>query len=205
MTQPKDARPSIHDAPSGKCTICDHPERVRAEMLLAGGASVKAVSRKLKMSYYPLRRHWLNHVGSERKANLVLGPVARAALASRVAEESESVLDHFKSVRAGLYQLYEATLSAGDGNTGALLAGRLHENLNSLARLTGQLASSPLVQINQQNFFVNDPQFALFQSRLIEILARHPAARDDVVAEFERLEQRSQAAALPALEHTRAQ
>jgi hypothetical protein len=179
MTQPKDARPSIHDAPSGKCTICDHPERVRAEMLLAGGASVKAVSRKLKMSYY--------------------------ALASRVAEESESVLDHFKSVRAGLYQLYEATLSAGDGNTGALLAGRLHENLNSLARLTGQLASSPLVQINQQNFFVNDPQFALFQSRLIEILARHPAARDDVVAEFERLEQRSQAAALPALEHTRAQ
>jgi len=109
-------------------------------------------------------------------------------MAARLSEESESVLDHLKSVRAGLYALYDAAVTAGDRTGGALLAGRLHENLGKMAQLTGQLAQSPLVQINQQNVFINDPGFAQFQQQLIGVLRRYPEARNAVVAEFERLE-----------------
>jgi len=103
-------------------------------------------------------------------------------MAARLSEESESVLDHLKSVRAGLYALYDAAVTAGDRTGGALLAGRLHENLGKMAQLTGQLAQSPLVQINQQNVFTQ------FQQQLIGVLRRYPEARNAVVAEFERLE-----------------
>ena len=183
--------------PSGRCKACAHPERVRIELLLAGGASRRAVAAKYQLGHYALARHWRNHVSDERRTNLVLGPVQRASLAARVAEESESVIDHFKSVRAGLYGLYDAAVTAGDRIGGAMLAGRLHENLNSMARLTGQLATSPLVQFNQQNnFFSSDPAFAEFQARLIATLRPFPEARNAVISEFERVER-----AAPQLTH----
>jgi hypothetical protein len=131
-------------------------------------------------------------LSDERKANLVLGPVQRQELASRVSEESASVMDHLRAVRAGLYSLFNVTLEAGDASTGALVAGRLHENLRDIARLTGQLASSPLVQINNNqqtaNFFLADPAFAAFQARLIAALRPFPEARAAIIAEFERIE-----------------
>jgi hypothetical protein len=160
---------------------------MRIELMLAQGASGRAVSRKFKVPYHALLRHWDRHVGDERKASLVIGPVQRQELAARVAEESESVIDHFKAIRAGLYQLYSAALEAGDGTTGAMLAGRLIECSNSMARLTGQLATSPLVQINQQNIFMM-PEFTEFQAKLVQVLRPYPDARNAVIAEFERLE-----------------
>lgn len=165
-----------------------HLERSRIELLMAGGASHRSVGAKFGLSHYALGRHWANHVNAERKASLVMGPVTKAALAARLSEESHSVLDHLKSVRAGLYALYDAAVTAGDRTGGALLAGRLHENLGKMALLTGQLAQSPLVQINQQNVLINDPGFAQFQQQLIAVLRRFPDARNAVVAEFERLE-----------------
>jgi len=170
-------------------------ERVRIELLQSGGASVRAIAKKYGLNHYSVHRHWHHHVSEERKANLMLGPVQRQALAARVAEESESVLDHLKSVRAGLYQLYEAALSAGDPVGGAMLAGRLHENLNSMARLTGQLASSPLVQ-NTTNVFLL-PQFAEVQAVLVRVLAAHPAARADVIRSFREMEARMASPAAP--------
>jgi hypothetical protein len=131
----------------------------------------------------------MNHVTDERKACLVFGPVEREALAARVAEESESVLDHFKAVRSALYDLLLRAHEAGDGQVGALLAGRLNENLNSIARLTGQIASSPLVQINNnQNVLMASPDFSAFQARLIGVLRNFPDARAAVIKEFERIE-----------------
>jgi hypothetical protein len=163
------------------------------EVLLAGGgASHRAVGKRFNLSRHAVDRHWANHVTDERKACLILGPVEREALSSRVAEESSSILDHFKAVRSGLYDLFLKAHEAADGQAGALLAGRLHENLNSIARLTGEIASSPLVQINQQTnnniSFTADPQFAMFQADLIRALSRHPEARKDVIDAFRRLE-----------------
>jgi hypothetical protein len=171
-------------------------------LIAGGGASHRAVARKYQVSRHCIDRHWANHVTEERKAALILGPVERAALASRVAEESSSVIDHFKTVRSGLYELFQKSLEAADGQTGAMLAGRLTECLNSMGRLTGQLASSPLIQNNtvinnntlslQQNV-----EFAQLKADLVRVLQRHPAALADVIAQFEKMD----AVQVPALEH----
>lgn len=194
---------------TGRCKVCSHPERTRIELLLAGGAGQSAVGRKYDISKDSLHRHWHGHVSDERKANLILGPVQRAELAARVCEETGSVLDHLKAIRAGLYQQYNAAIEAGDRNSGALLAGKLHENLRTVARITGELASGPLVQINNSQTNVtallDSREFATFQATLIRVLNRFPAARDAVVAEFEALEKQAATAPLPvpvnALEH----
>ena len=195
---------AAHRGHKGPCKICAHAERVKIELLVVGGASQTAVAKKYGVSKDSVHRHYHAHISDTRRVSLTIGPVARQALASRVAEESESVLDHFKAIRSGLYDLFSAAHEAGDRVTGAMLSGRLHENLNSMARLTGQLASSPLIQNNQINFFLNDPAFAQFQADLIRVLSKFPAAREAIVAEFERLETSMESqvkASLPALEH----
>jgi len=179
---------------TGRCGACRHPDRWRLELLLSGGASLQSCARKFGLHYDAVRRHWINHVPPERKAALVAGPVVVSDLATRIADENVSVLDHLRTVRAGLYAMYDAAVSAGDRSGTALLAGRLHDNLGIVARLTGQLAQSPLV-LNQQNIFIS-PQFAELQGALLNILSKHPEARDDVIREFRRLESRA-----PQIEH----
>lgn len=185
--------------PTGRCTVCRHLERTRIELLLAAGAGRPAVATKFGLSKDAVYRHWHAHVSEERKAALLLGPVQVQALASKVAEESESVIDHHKATRAGLYEFYRAALEAGDKTSGALVAGRLTEVNNSIGRITGELAQSPLVQRNTVNVFMQTREFAEFQARLIAVLSRFPNAREAVIAEFERLE--SESSELPALEH----
>jgi hypothetical protein len=197
--------PARRGQPSGKCIVCANPDKVRIELLLAGGASQKSVGRKFGISKDSVWRHWTRHVDAQHRARLIMGPVQIHALSAQVAEENTSVLENLRIIRAGLYQQYDAALEAGDRTTGALLAGKLHQNLQIAARISGELASSPLVQINNNQTNVamlsDSAPFQAFQARLIQILARHPAARDDVVAEFERLEQ---APSAPILEHQHA-
>jgi hypothetical protein len=187
--------------PAGHCTICRHAERARAELMLAGGAGFSAVARKLSMSPDALNRHWRRHVSPERRAALLMGPVQVQALAAKVAAESESVVDHHRAVRAGLYQLFAAALEAGDRQAGALLSGRLREVNDSIGRITGELSQSPLIQQNTVNIFSSDPAFATFRDDLIRVLAKFPEAYEAVLAEFDRIEHASTAADLPALEH----
>jgi len=126
-----------------------------------------------------------------------MGPVQVQALAAQVAEESGSIIDHFRAVRAGLYTLYDAAVTSGDANAGAQLAGKLLNCLNSMAKITGELASSPLVQINNQTVLVQHPEFMQFQADLIRVLGRFPEARAAVVAEFQRVDAQAHPA-LPA-------
>lgn len=168
--------------PSGHCTICRFSERARVELLLAGSASFSAVARKFGLSPDAVRRHWHQHVSEERRVALLAGPVQVQALAAKVAEESESVLDHHRANRAGLYALYTAALEAGDRQTGALISGRLRDVNDSIARLTGQLASSPLITINQTQqtvaVLLERPEVAQFWSQMLESLHDLPNFRD---------------------------
>jgi hypothetical protein len=187
--------------PNGTCQVCRHHERVRIELLIASGAGQRALARKYSLEFRAVSRHWRNHVSEERRAALLIGPVQRANLAARVCEESESLIDHYRTVRAGLYALYDAAIEASDTNGGAMVAGRLIACLDAMARITGQLSNSPLIQNNVQNNFYLLPEFASFQADLVRALSRFPEARAAVLAEFERLEGAPSPAPLPALEH----
>ena len=194
--------PRLKGHPGG-CRVCAHPSRTQIELLLAGGAGQKAVGAKFGLSKDCIHRHWRAHVSESRKATLILGPVQQEALRARVCEEASSVIDHHRITRSGLYDLFSAALEAGDRNAGALLAGRLTEVNNAIGRLTGELASSPLVQQNTVNVFMHDPGFLHFMEELAEALRDHPEARAAVLRKFEELDRREAAAsdAFPQLEH----
>jgi hypothetical protein len=175
--------------PNGKCKACQHPERTRIELLVADGASQRSVARKYDLSWRTLNRHWLGHVTEERRSTLVLGPVSKAALAARVAEESESVLDHHKSVRAGLYAVYDTAVTAGDRSGVALLAGRLIEVNNAIAKLTGQLLTSPLItNTTINNTLVTSPEYLRLREGLLQLGRAHPQIRPDLIALLKRLD-----------------
>jgi hypothetical protein len=180
--------------------VCRHVEKARIELLIAGGASHRSVGVKFGLSHHSIGRHW-KHTPDERKVSLAIGPVKQAALAARACEESESVLDGLKAVRAGLWAVYSAAVEASDKTGAALLAGRLHENYNSIARLTGQIMSSPMIQnntvINNNSLSLREnAEYELLQARILHVLEAHPDALRAVIAELERNNQ-----ALPALEH----
>ena len=185
--------------PNAACRVCAHLERTKIELDLANGAHQKVIAERYGVSESSVSRHWRRHVDDERKLRLRLGPVPRMALSARVCEENANVMDNLKVVRAGLYQSLDLALQVNDGRLVASLSGRLHENLALLAKITGELAQSPLVQHNTQINLTMSPEFARFQADLVRALAPFPAAYQAVIREFERIE--AEATPLPALEH----
>ena len=177
-------------APTGRCQGCNHPERVRIERFLAAGASIKGAARKFDIDYHALRRHWRNHVSAEARATYVAG--ARASkdqLEEIVADESVGLLDHYRIIRGALYRGLSAAAELGDGNSLALLAGRLHENFRDCGRLTGELQRGPLLNI-QNNVLVN-PDYTRAIARLVSAVAPYPEAREAVIAALRDLDAES--------------
>src|SRR5947209_5618823 len=120
--------------------------RARAD-LLAAGASIKGAARKFAIDYHALRRHWRNHVSAEARAAYIAGVGAtKDQLEEIVADETLALIDHYRIVRGALYKGFGAASELGDGNSLALLAGRLHENFRDCGRLTGELQRGPLLR-----------------------------------------------------------
>lgn len=205
MPSRRNGKPRPRGRPPGHCKVCKHPERARIELLLAGGAGFSAVGRKFGFKHSdPLARHFRKHVSDARKAALAMGPVQVQALAARAAEESESVLDHHRATRAGLYSIYAAAVEAGDSVAVASIAGRLTEVNNSMARITGEVASSPMVQHNTLNVTMGSPQVQQFLADVLHQLKPYPDAFRAVHAWLEAREAEAAGAgrqSLPALEH----
>src|SRR6201993_5212079 len=183
-------------SPTGRCQGCNHPERVRIERFLAAGASIKAAARKFDIDYHALRRHWRNHVSGEARASYVAGAGAtKDQLEEIVADESLGLIDHYRIVRAALYQGFSAAAALADSNSLTLLAGRLHENFRDCGRLTGELQRGPLLNV-QNNILVN-PDYTRAIARIVGAVAPYPEAREAVIAALRDLDAAS--AAPPAL------
>jgi hypothetical protein len=98
---------------------------------------------------------------------------------------SRQVCLHPERVRIELMLAGQASFRTG----GALVAGRLLRCLDPMARITGQLATSPLVQVNNTTtVFTHDPGSARFEAQLIRVLSRFPNARAAVIAEFQKFD-----------------
>src|SRR5215469_12887742 len=181
---------------TGRCQGCNHPERVRIERFLAGGASIKGAARKFDIDYHALRRHWTNHVSAEARASYVAGAGAsKDQLEEFVADECLGLIDHYRIVRGALYKRFSAAAELGDGNALSLLAGRLHENFRDCGRLTGELQRGPLLNI-QSNVLVN-PDYTRAIARIVSAVAPYPEAREAVIAALRDLDAAS--ASPPAL------
>src|SRR5207248_7791896 len=166
---------------TGRCQGCNHLERVRIERLLAAGASIKGAARKFAIDYHALRRHWRNHVSAEARAAYIAGGGAsKDQLEEIVADETLALIDHYRIVRGALYKGFGAASELGDGNSLALLAGRMHENFRDCGRLTGELQRGPLLNV-QNNILVN-PDYTRVIARIVSAVAPYPEAREAVIA-----------------------
>ena len=179
---------------TGRCQGCNHLERVRIERLLAAVASIKGAARKFAIDYYALRRHWRNHVSVEARAAYIAA-AAKDQLEEIVADETLALIDHYRIVRGALYKGFGAAEELGDGNSLALLAGRLHENFRDCGRLTGELQRGPLLSV-QNNVLIN-PDYTRAIARIVSAVGRYPEAREAVVAALRDLDAASGSA--PAL------
>jgi hypothetical protein len=189
MARPKGSR-------TGRCQGCSHVERVRIERFLAAGASIKGAARKFAIDYHALRRHWVNHVSPEARAAYIAGTGAtKDQLEEIVADESLGLIDHYRIVRGALYKGFSAASELADGNSMALLAGRLHENFRDCGRLTGELQRGPLLNI--QNNVLVSPDYSRTIARIVSAVAPYPEAREAVIAALRDIDAGS--ASTPAL------
>jgi hypothetical protein len=173
---------------------------MRIERLLAAGSSIKGTARKFEIDYHALRRHWINHVSAEARVAYIAGAGAtKDQLEEIVADESLALIDHYRIVRSALYKGFSAASELGDGNSLALLAGRLHENLRDCGRLTGELQHGPLLNI-QNNVLLN-PDYTRAIAQIVSAVAGYPEARDAIIAALRDLDATS--APTPVLEDRR--
>jgi len=170
---------------TGECKTCAHAEVARINFLLARGAAFAAVARQFGLSEDSVTRHYRNHVPSEFKAQVKLGPFqSEEHLRKLCAEAGTSVLDNLRSIYSGLTSRWLVNYEAGDDATLVMLSRELHTNLVTQARLTRELMPAPSSVVN--NFF-QLPLFGDLQSRLLTILRDFPEARAAVLREFKSL------------------
>jgi len=161
------------------CAVCVHVRRIEIELALAKDVSQKHVAEAHGLSKDVVHRHWHQHVDGERRARLLVGPVQKAYLSARLAEESGSVLDNLLVTRSALYERLDAALKVGDDGTIGRLTGRLHENFRLTADITGEIQKSPLIA-NTLNVY-SQPHVQGFMQELSRVLRPHPDALRDVV------------------------
>ncbi len=190
------------------CQVCRHAERQRIEMLHLSGVSLDKLAERFEIHRDALWRHMQRHVSEEAKASYLIGPARIAELAEIAAEESNSVVDYLGVLRSTLFALIDKRAAEGNDQAVATLAQRALHVLKEIGRATGQintLASSTIINIQNNTAILNSPPFADLQSGLMQICARHPDVRSDIIALMRDLDARYAAQpkaieALPVLE-----
>jgi hypothetical protein len=185
-------------SPNGRCAICQHPERVRIELLSVGGASARAVAKQFRASSHSIYRHMLNHVSAGRRAQLIAGSSLKPReLAEKAAAEGMALIDYLSLMRSVLLQQFLAATEASDRNGAATVAGRLLECLRMQATLTGEISRAGAV-VNNNMLILQSPVMADLQQMLIARLRPYPEAAKAVIEGLQELSAR-------ALEGTRSQ
>jgi len=178
-------------SPATRCAICRHPDRPRIEALRCAGVSLDKLAEQFNVHRDAIWRHMEKHVPDERKASYLIGAGKIAQLAEVAAEESQSVLDYFTILRSALFAMFDKLAEKGDHASASAVSARLVEVLKEIGRLTGQISTiAAATTINVQNNYavINSAPFADLQTGLLEVCARHPDARADIIDLIERLD-----------------
>jgi hypothetical protein len=170
---------------SGRCKVCQSPQRFRVELLLVSGAGRRAIAKKFGLSPDSIWRHGRLHISADQRTQLLAGPVKLRELADRAAEENLSVLEYTAMVRSAVLRQFFAAGEADDRQSVALLTGRLTELLRLQAHLSGQLSSASSTVTNNM-VVMGSPVMADVEQVLLERLRPYPDAAQSV---FEGLEQ----------------
>ena len=165
-----------------RCTICNHPARPQIDLAIANGLSKRAVAERFGVSRDAVWRHAQAHLSAEMRAALATKLLQREGDTRRILlEEGAGVTEALKAIRGPLFGLFLAAVDTGDSKAAVVLAGRLHENLALVAKLTGELVPHAGTSITT---ILLSPDFQRLRGELIGVLAHYPEAQAEVTAVF---------------------
>lgn len=179
-------------SPLGRCSICSHQDRQLIEALRCEGVSLDKIADRFDVDRVAIWRHMKNHVAETARASYFVGPARMMELADFASKESENVIDYLRIIRSSLLWRLDQMADSNDHQSYGILAKRLLETLDKIARITGQIADYTAKTINVTNNtqILASPPFADLQAGLLQLCARHPEIRPDVVGLFRDLDQR---------------
>ena len=129
--------------PTGRCTVCRHPQRGRIDYLAATGQAITPLAEQFEVNHHALRRHFANHVTADFKHAAQIGPFqSEERLRSLCADAGTSVIENLRSIHAGLVARWLRAVEGGNDHALVTLSRALHENL----RMQGQITRELMVQ-----------------------------------------------------------
>lgn len=187
--------------PERRCTVCRHEERARIELMHCAGVPLDKIAARFGVHRDAIWRHMERHVSAEEKAAILLGPAKLHDLIEATASESASLRDYYSIVRSVLFGQLMKLAKAGDHDGVAKVSARITHVLRDIAKMTGELStltSQTIVNVNNSSTIINSAPFADLQRGLLEVCARHPDARADIVTLFHDLDAKYAQTALPS-------
>ena len=168
--------------------------------LHCAGISLDKIAAKFDVHRDAIWRHVQRHMSDEQRATYLVGPARIAELREVAAAENESVLDYLGIMRSALVAQLDKLSKAGDHQGVAAISTPLLNCLKALGKITGEISALASTQINIQNntTIMSGAAFTDLQQGLVELCARHPEARADVVALIRRLDEKHAAKPLAA-------
>lgn len=162
------------------------------EGLRCEGISIDKIAARFGVDRLAVWRHCRNHISDERRASFFVGPAKMQELSELAAREGESVVDSLRIARSVIFAKFITLAEGSDHAAFAAVAKRLIEALEKFARVTGQVSTFAANSVNVVNnlTIVNSAPFADLQAGLLQIAARHPEIRTDVVELFRSLDER---------------
>jgi hypothetical protein len=146
------------------CTVCAHPERVAIDKALVNGEPTRAIAGRYGLARTSLQRHQEDHIPQK---------LSRATEARAVAQ-ADDLLAHVRALQGKATSLLLAAEKEGDIRTALAGIREARGCVELLAKLTGELASQPTVNV------VVSPQWIELRTIIVETLAPFPEARQAI-------------------------
>jgi hypothetical protein len=157
-----------------KCAVCEHPRRAEIELATARKVGIRQIAQKFAVSQWSVQRHKAHMPPQLSAALAATGFPTCVDLEALRKAESEGLLQTLVAQRGRLYRLLDAAEEVGDLKAAAAVHGRIDANVNSVARLLGEITTHSQTTVN--NLLVA-PEYVLLRSALVQALRPYPDAR----------------------------
>ncbi len=151
------------------CSVCSHPERRSIDVALVSREAFRAISCRYHVGRESLRRHAQVHIPQQ---------LAKAHEAEEVAR-ADDLLGQLRGLRAKVVSLLYKAEQAGELRTAVAAAKEARQNLETLAKVRGELDERPVVNV------LISSEWLQLRTLIIRAVQPHPEALADVLKALE--------------------
>jgi len=167
------------------CQVCRSKDRAAIELGLANGTSCRILGSRYDLHRDAVWRHGTNHMSAALKKRLKAAAFdPEADIESIRIEESESLLNHLRAVRARLYRGIDSAETFGNLSDLAKMSGQIHRNIELTGKLVGDLKTGTTITNN----LILSGEYHRLRTGLVSALKPYPKARLAVTQLLQSLE-----------------